>query len=225
MSLNAEDDYRAAGFSGRLPRGTRHALLIIDMVQAYLDPGCPLKLDGEAAVATSRRLLDAARAAGAPVVFTTVRYTPGGREGGLFYRKVPALETFVEGSPFGDFPPSLTPRPDELVVVKHYPSAFFGTSLASTLRVLGVDSVIVTGFSTSGCVRASALDALCHGFIPLVVADGCADRTADIHRHNLFDIANKIADVVALDEAVALMGRANALRASCSKEAGFFATS
>ena len=209
MSMDIDADYRRAGFGASLSPGGCPALLIVDMVRAYLDPACPLKLDGDKAVDAARVLVDTSRDFSVPVVFTTVRYTPGGREGGLFYRKVPALEAFVDGSPFGDFPALLTPRAGELVVVKHYPSAFFGTSLASTLRGLGVDTLVITGFSTSGCVRATALDAVCHGFVPLVAAEACADRTPQIHEHNLFDIGNKMAEVIGLDDARSVLaGRA-----------------
>ena len=148
------------------------------------------------------RLLAAARTAGIPVIFTNVEYQAGGMDGGLFYRKVPALKAFLKGSPMGDFPPELQPGANELVVTKQYASAFFGTSLAATLTSLGVDTLLVTGFSTSGCVRATALDTLQHGFIPIVVRDACADRHPAPHEANLFDLQAKYAEVV--DEAVAL---------------------
>lgn len=189
-------------FDGALRPGKRPALLIVDMVMAYLDPASPLYCAGEAALACVERLAAAARAVGHPVVFTAVEYQHGGLDGGLFYRKVPALRVFDRGSPLGAFPPTLTPRPGDIVVTKHYASAFFGTSLASTLRAMGIDTVLVTGYSTSGCVRATGLDALQHGFVPLVVRDGCADRHPGPHEANLFDLQAKYAEVV--DEATAL---------------------
>ena len=198
-----EADYAQAGFGGRLPFGRTPALLVIDVVQAYLDPASPLYAGVEAALESNVRLVEAARAAGAPVVYTAVAYGAGGADGGLFYRKVPALKAFDAGSSLGRFPPQIAPRDDEVVVVKQYASAFFGTSLASTLRVLGVDTVVMGGFSTSGCVRASALDALQHGFAPFVVREACGDRAAGPHEANLFDLQAKYAEVVPEAQAVA----------------------
>jgi nicotinamidase-related amidase len=154
--------------------------------------------------------LEAARASAIPIVFTNVVYQPGGKDGGLFYRKVPALRLFQSGSPLGAFPPGLEPREDETVVSKQYASAFFGTSLASTLHAQGVDTVLITGFSTSGCVRASALDALQHGFIPFVVRDACGDRHPGPHEANLFDLQAKYAEVVSEQEAIQALKRSSA---------------
>jgi maleamate amidohydrolase len=201
--LNA--DYAAAGFGGRLIFGRKPALLIIDVVMAYLDPASPLHGGFEPALASCERLVAEARRLGAPVIFTNVVYRAGGLDGGVFFRKVPALKAFLEGSPLGAFPPSLQPAPGELVVSKQYPSAFFGTALASTLRAQGVDTVVIGGFSTSGCVRASALDALQNGFIPFVVSDACGERERRPQEANLFDIQAKIGEVVDEERAVALM--------------------
>ena len=192
----------AGAFDGRLAAGRKAALLIVDVVSAYLDPASPLYAAGEAALASNERLVAAARLVGMPVIFTAGEYQAGGVDGGHFYRKVPALRAFLKGSALGAFPPSLQPHADDIVVTKQYASAFFGTSLAATLCALGVDTVLITGFSTSGCVRASAVDALQHGFIPLVVRDACADRDSRPHEANLFDLQAKYAEVV--DEAAAL---------------------
>jgi len=144
------------------------------------------------------------------VVHTQVVYTVGMADAGVFGRKVPALGVFAadaEGG-MGLVAPELTPRAGEVVVTKQYASAFFGTSLAATLTAAGVDTVVVGGFSTSGCVRASATDAVQHGFTPIVVGDACGDRTAAVHEANLFDLDAKYADVVDLDEALThLKGR------------------
>jgi maleamate amidohydrolase len=198
-------DYAAAGFGGKLPFGAHPALLIVDVVMAYLDPAAPLYAGVEDALASNERLVAAARDAGVPVVFTNVIYEKGGIDGGVFFRKVPALKAFERGSPQGAFPPTLQPRPGELIVSKQYPSAFFGTSLASTLHAAGIDTVMVTGFSTSGCVRATALDALCHGFVPFVISDACGDRDIRPHESNLFDMAAKMAEIVSEAEAIALI--------------------
>ncbi|MFS0850321.1 isochorismatase family protein [Novosphingobium panipatense] len=201
------EDYNRGGFGGALQPGKKPALLLVDVVVAYLTPGQPLYSPRfETALASCERLTDAARAAGVPVIFTNVVYRAGGKDGGLFYQKVPALEAFLEGSPLGAFPDTLQPRADEVVVTKQYASAFFGTSLAATLTSMGVDTLFITGFSTSGCVRASALDALQNGFVPLVVADACGERDERPHQANLFDLSKKYAEVITKDQAIALMG-------------------
>ena len=192
------EDYARAGFGGRLTFGQRPALVVVDVVQAYLDETSPLFAGPAAASALDviNGLIAAMRRAGRPVIYTNVVYQAHGLDGGLFYRKVPALKAFDQGSPLGAFPPSMTPAPDELVVTKQYASAFFGTSLAATLTAMGCDTVLVTGYSTSGCVRATALDALQNGFTPIVVADGCADRRPEPHQANLFDLQAKYAEVM-----------------------------
>src|SRR3546814_10952393 len=115
---------------------------------AYIDPASPLYLGPDNALPELVRLTKAARQAGAPVFFTNISYAPGGREGGLFYRKVPALKAFHAGSPLGAFPPQLMPQPGDHVVGKFYPSAFFGTALAPMLHAMGVDTLLLTGYST-----------------------------------------------------------------------------
>lgn len=205
---SAADNY-AGVFEGRLQPGTRPALLIVDVVAAYLTEGSPLFMETAAAARDSNaRLARAARAAGVPVVFTNVSYKPDGSDGGVFYRKAPVLKAFIEGSPLGAFPPGLTPEPGDKVFTKQYPSAFFGTGLAEALHAEGVDTVIVTGYSTSGCVRASALDAMQYGFVPLVVRKACADRHDGPHEANLFDLQAKYAEVISEAEALVVIGRA-----------------
>ena len=146
-----------------------------------------------------------ARDAGIPVIFTRVAYDSQGRDGGLFFRKVPALRVFTPGSPLAAYADGMEPLEDETVVTKQYASAFFGTSLASTLNAAGIDTVIIMGFSTSGCVRATALDALQHGFAPYVVREACGDRDQRPHEANLFDLQAKYAQVVSEKEILQLM--------------------
>jgi maleamate amidohydrolase len=192
-----------SSFSGRVGWGDRPAVLVIDLVRAYTEPGGPFELpDPGSAVSATAELVDAARAGGHLVVWTVVRYSPDLVDGGLFARKVPALAAFAEGTPGGWGELTLKPQPGEPVVVKQYASAFFGTSLASTLHALGVDTVVVSGVSTSGCVRASATDALGHGLRPQVVRQACADRSPALHESNLTDLDAKYADVIDLGEAL-----------------------
>lgn len=195
----------AGAFDGRLPFGQRPALVLVDLVEAYLQPGSPLYAGIESALESAVRMTAAAREAGIPIVFTNVEYQPGGVDGGVFYRKVPALSVFQQGSPLGAFPAVLSPRDGDIVITKRYASAFFATHLAATLTALGVDTVLICGTSTSGCIRATALDACQHGFLPFVVRDACGDRHQAPHEANLFDLQSKYAEVVSEAEAKELL--------------------
>jgi maleamate amidohydrolase len=202
MDLDA--DYARAGFARRLGWGKSPAVLLVDPALAYTSPESPLYLkSGQAAAEAMASLAAHARRSNVPVVWTSVRYADAScREAPLFAAKVPALAVFAAGSPFAGFAPPLAPADDELVVVKHYASAFAGTSLAAWLSSHGVDTLVIGGYSTSGCVRASAVDALQHGFRPMVVREACADREGGPHESNLFDLDAKYADVVTLEEAL-----------------------
>lgn len=205
---SASDNY-AGVYEGRLQPGVRPALLIVDVVEAYLTEGSALFMESAAAAKDCNcRLAAAARAAGVPVVFTNVSYKPDGSDGGVFYRKAPVLKAFVEGSPLGAFPDDLTPASGDRVFTKQYPSAFFNTGLADALHADGIDTLLITGYSTSGCVRASALDAMQYGFVPMVVRDACADRHAAPHDANLFDLQAKYAEVISEAEALAVIAAA-----------------
>lgn len=193
----------ASAFAGSLIAGQAPVLLLIDMMIAYLDPASPLYCEtAEDALQSAARLRDAAHHGGRPVVFTNVEYEPGGADGGIFYRKVPSLKAFDRGSPLGAFADDLTPALGDEVVTKQYPSAFFDTNLAESLRSQGIDTLIIGGYSTSGCVRATVVDAIQYGFVPLVVREACADRHASPHEANLFDMQAKYAEVIGEEEAI-----------------------
>ncbi|MEM7741099.1 MAG: isochorismatase family protein [Pseudomonadota bacterium] len=196
MATDLDKDYSEAGFGRTLEPGDTPALIIIDFVAAYLEEESPLYAGVETALASTCRVLAAARAAGVPIIHTCVEFTPGGLDGGVFYKKVGALKCFERGSPLGAFGEGLEPGPDEIVITKQYASAFFGTSLSATLTALGVNTTILTGVSTSGCVRATAVDAVQHGFVPLVVRDAVGDRDPRPHEASLFDLQAKYAEVV-----------------------------
>ncbi len=200
-----ERDYAASGFGRELGFGAAPAVLVVDVARAYLEPSSPLYAGVEDTVASIARVVGVARDAGHPVLHTQVRYARGGADGGLFRRKIPSLAVFEEGSPLAEPVREVAPRPGEVVVVKQYASAFFGTSLASTLRALQVDTVVVTGLTTSGCVRATAVDALQHGFAPVVVRDAVGDRDPRPHEANLLDLRAKYADVVSEADAVSAL--------------------
>ncbi|KAI0474908.1 putative N-carbamoylsarcosine amidase [Xylariaceae sp. FL0804] len=201
--------YARSGFARRMGWGATPALLLIDVCRAYWTPGSPLDCSANPAAArcpdAMRRLLAAARAAGCPVVWTAVEYCDKEmRDAGLFWLKSKSLDVFNVADTRGlaDWMPGLEPAEGELVIKKKYASAFFGTSLATDLRVMGADTAVICGVSTSGCVRASALDAMQSGFRPMVVGSACGDRSDEIQKANLFDLDAKYADVVAEDEAV-----------------------
>ncbi|MDU3042565.1 isochorismatase family protein [Bradyrhizobium sp.] len=202
MSSDATDNYKGV-YENRLGFGGRPALILIDFVQAYFEPGCDLYADVDDALAAAIRVRNAARAARVPVIYTNVVYHQHALNGGRFYQKAKPLRHFLAGSPLGAWPAGLDVRDDELVVSKQYPSAFFGTSLASTLTSWGIDTLIITGLTTSGCVRASCVDACSHGFIPVVVREACGDRHQGPHEANLFDMNAKYADVVSEQDALA----------------------
>lgn len=196
MDDDLDTDYRKAGFMADLGFGDSPALVVVDFLVAYLDKESPFYAGVESTLESAIRVRDAARAAGIPVIFTRVVFTPGGVDGGLFYRKVPSLYLLDEGSPLNELPVELSPDPGDLVIKKQYASAFFGTTLASTLNSLGVDTVIITGLTTSGCIRATAVDALQHGFVPIVVREAVGDRDDRVHDANMFDLRAKYADIV-----------------------------
>ncbi|MGB8327015.1 MAG: isochorismatase family protein [Steroidobacteraceae bacterium] len=187
--------------------GARPALIVIDFVRAYVTPGSPLCADFEAARQASRQLLAASRKAGILVVHTNLAYQAGGADGGVFFRKLPALRCFAPGADpkLSEFVTDLEPLPDELVITKQYASAFFGTSLASTLTARRIDTLLISGVTTSGCIRATAVDCCQHGFIPVVVRDAVGDRAAAQHEANLFDLQAKYAEVISLARAQAYL--------------------
>lgn len=205
MADDLLENYRKA-YDNKIGFGARPALILIDFAQAYFDPQCDLYAGVDAALASALRVREAAHQAGIPVVLTEVRYSPGGVDGGRFFEKAKPLRAFVKGQRTAEFAEGLTPRADEIVVTKQYPSAFFGTSLASTLTAIGVDSVILTGLTTSGCVRATCVDSMSCGFTTSVVREACGDRHPAPHEANLFDMHAKYADVVGEAEVLEFLG-------------------
>jgi len=196
-----DDDYAGAGFGRPLEWGSAPAVLVVDMVRAYFQPGAELYLGSRDCLDATARVLAAARARGVPVIYTRVEYGPGGVDGGLFFKKVGALRHFVAGAgnTLGEIVPEIAPGPNDLVITKQYASAFFGTSLAATLAAGRIDTLVVCGVSTSGCVRATAVDAISYGYLPVVVRQAVGDRDPRPHEASLFDLAAKYAEV--LDEA------------------------
>lgn len=195
------ENYKRA-FGEQIGFGRKPALLMIDFVQAYFDKSCALYADVEDALASAKRIRTIARLKEVPVIYTNVVYNKQALDGGRFYQKSAVLHHFLAGSPMGAWPDGFDVADDELVISKQYPSAFFGTSLASTLTTWGIDTLVHTGLSTSGCVRATCVDSCSYGFIPIVVRDAVGDRHRAPHESNLFDMDAKYGDVVSEAEII-----------------------
>jgi maleamate amidohydrolase len=201
------DSQQFPGIGGRSGFGQRPAIVVVDLSTAFTDPSSPLGADLDDVVGGVNRLLAAARAKGdVPIVFTTVEY--GERErvsARAMLRKFPAALVVEPGSPWTAIDPRLEQREQEPLVTKVFPSAFFGTTLGTYLTAQGCDTVIVTGASTSGCVRATAVDAVSHGFQVIVPRDAVGDRLPSAHEANLRDIDMKYGDVLTVAEVVKLL--------------------
>lgn len=192
----------AGVWDNRIGFGQKPVVLVIDFVQGYTRPEAPLYAPGVArCVKEVPALLDVARRKKVRVIHTRVLYNPVTFEdGGMWIKKAPVLKLLVPGSKYTEFCPEVKPRKGETVIVKNYASCFFGTSLAATLTAMGCDTVIITGCTTSGCIRASAVDAVQFGFRPIVVRECVGDRHDGPHEANLFDINAKYGDVVSKAE-------------------------
>lgn len=198
--------YRRHGLAGRVGFGREPAVLVVDFIIGFTDRGSPLASDLDDELDATSSLLTVARGRSVPVFFTTTAYSEDLAEAGLFPRKVPSLATLVRGTRWTEIDPRLRRRATEPVIEKHYASAFFGTSLAATLAGSGIDTLIVAGCTTSGCIRATVVDALQHGFRAIVPRECVGDRSESQHRANLVDIDGKYGDVVALMEVISYLG-------------------
>jgi maleamate amidohydrolase len=198
----AREIYARARLGEPVTMGSRPAVLVVDFSCGFTDPACGLGSDLTAEVEATRELLDVARGKGLLVVFTTIGYEPSLKDGALWLQKVPALGELQIGGRWVEIDPRLEPREDEPVVLKKGASAFFGTNLAAILVAHGVDSVVLCGATTSGCIRASAVDLLQLGWPTLVPRECVGDRAQAPHDSNLFDIQAKYADVVSAAEAL-----------------------
>ena len=193
----------AKGFAGRVGFGSRPAVLVVDLIRAFTDPACPLGSDLDAEIENTRRILEAARAAGAVVVMSTSYYDEALDEAGLWSLKIPSSEWLTEGTEWVQIDERLARAKGDMLLVKKYASCFFGTDLMSRLVSRGVDTLIITGCTTSGCVRASAVDACSYGLRTIVVEDAVGDRAPLSHLTCLFDMDAKYADVVTTETVIA----------------------
>ena len=196
-------DYERKGFAARAGFGRKPALLVIDFINGFTDPGTDLGGDFTSEIEATARLQSAFRRAGLPIAYTTVAYHPDLSDGATFVRKVPALGLLIRGTAWTEVDRRLRPEPGEIVAEKQFASAFFGTGLDARLKGFGVDTLVLTGCTTSGCVRASAIDSMQYGYHTIVARDAVGDRAAGPHEANLFDIDAKYGDVVASREVLA----------------------
>jgi maleamate amidohydrolase len=201
MTGSADQNYEGV-WDGRLGFGKKSAVIVIDLLQGYTTEGSALYAPGVVeCVKEMPELLEVARAKGVPVIHTQVRYTPPDyADGGVWVKKAPVLKDLVEGHPYAAFCEEVIPREGEIIITKQYASAFFGTSLIATLTGLGVDTLIITGCTTSGCIRATAVDTVQHGLRPICVRECVGDRHEGPHEANLFDINAKYGDVISKQE-------------------------
>jgi nicotinamidase-related amidase len=201
----AREVYKRARLGESVTLGERPAVLVVDFSCGFTDPECALGSDLAAEVEATRGLLDVARGRGVPVIFTTIGFEPNRKDGALWLQKVPSLGALEVGGRWVEIDPRLERQDDETVVLKKGASAFFGTNLGAILVAQRVDTVILCGATTSGCVRATAVDLLQHGFPTIVPKDCVGDRAQAPHDANLFDIQAKYADVVTLEDALAYL--------------------
>ena len=199
--------YEHAQLGHRLGFGKKPALIVVDFQLGFTVPEqSPLAGNLDVEVAATNELIAAARKKDIPVIFTVVGYDPHRQDdAGLWPEKAPSLRMLTIGSDLVKLDPRLNHEPGDLVITKKYASGFFGTYLASTLTMQSVDTAIVTGCTTSGCVRATVMDALANGFRPIVPIECVGDRAQEPHQANLFDIGAKYGDVMPLQEVLAYL--------------------
>lgn len=193
---DVDADYDDAAFGASVGLGDQPALLIIDLINAFTDPDTDLGSDVTDTIEQTARLLSAFREYDLPRYFTTVAFEESYGDAGRFIEKVPALRELRLGTEAVEVDDRVAPVGDERVVLKKYASAFFGTDLQTELTTHRVDTLILAGVTTSGCIRATAVDSLQHGYRTIVPADAVGDRAEGPHRANLFDIDAKYGDVV-----------------------------
>ncbi|WP_322866632.1 isochorismatase family protein [Aquicoccus sp. G2-2] len=201
--MSQEKIYMDAGFGARVPRGPHPALIVVDFSYGFTDAAYPTASEAGPQIAATNRLIALAREKNVPVIFTVIAFNKAELKILPWLKKATGMKTLEEGSRLVEVDGRLDRVPDDPVVVKKGASAFFGTNLAAQLSGAGVDTVVLTGATTSGCVRASAVDAVQSGFNVLVAGDACADRARPPHDAALYDIAQKYGDVIETDEAAA----------------------
>lgn len=200
MTGTKDDVYEEAGIGGEIGFGESPAIVVVDLQTAFTDPECPLGSDLDGTVEANAELLGVAREHEIPIFFTRCVYREDARDGAVFAEKIPSTRELTRGSPWLEIDPRLNPTEEDHVVEKQQPSGFFETELDTMLTYEGVDTTVITGATTSGCVRATVVDACSHGYRPIVPVDCVGDRAEDPHEANLFDMGSKYADLMSHDD-------------------------
>jgi maleamate amidohydrolase len=201
-----EEFFRQRGFGLKIGFGERPALIVIDMLKGFTDAAMPLGANLDREIEAQKPLLKVAHERGIPVIFSTVMYHEADiRDAGIWGLKQKGALTLTADSEAVKVDPRLDRRPSDSLLVKRYASCFFGTDLVPRLTSRRIDTLIIVGCTTSGCVRATAVDAVQNGFRPMVVREAVGDRSAAAHEQSLFDLNAKYADVVSLDETLHYM--------------------
>jgi maleamate amidohydrolase len=194
--------YAKRGFGLRMGFGERPALIVVDFINAFTDPGLPLGGNLDTEIEATNELLQVARDTCIPIFFTVEAYEEQDfRDAGLWMLKQRGILSLAAGTPAVQLDPRLERRENEPTILKKYASAFFGTDLITRLNTRRIDTLLITGCTTSGCVRATAVDALQWGIRPMVIREAVGDRDERAHRQSLIDLQQKYADVVTLGEA------------------------
>jgi len=199
--------YHGQGMAEEIGPGSRPAVLVVDFQKGLTDKDKPAGADMDREVNSTAALLEKARHKNLPVIFTVIAYHSSLKDGGLLLKKVPVLQNYLEGSEFSEIDARLEAAPEEPVLVKKYASCFYGTPLASMLTAQAIDTLIITGCITSGCIRATAVDSMQHGFRTIIPRECVADRSRIPHEVNLMDIQARYADVISLEKVLAYIDK------------------
>lgn len=202
-----QEIYEGARLGQAFSLGQNPAVLVVDFSRGFTNPECALGADMTNEIEATKRVLDSARKQGCPVIFTTIGFEPSLKDGALWTQKIPTLGDLQIGGKWVDIDPRLERREDETVVLKKGASAFFGTNLSAIFATQKVDTVVLCGATTSGCIRATVIDLLQYGYPALVPRECVGDRAPEPHEANLVDIQAKYGDVVPVDEAIAYLER------------------
>ncbi|WP_434290388.1 isochorismatase family protein [Celeribacter sp. SCSIO 80788] len=193
--MSQSDTYKAAGFGVSVPRGTKPGIVVVDFSYGFTDLQYPTASDAALQMARTKEICDAARAKGFPVIFTTIAYHPGELDKLPWLKKATGMRALIENTRLVEIDAATGIQPEDAIVTKKGASSFFGSTLNALLTGAGVDTVVVTGATTSGCVRATVVDAVQSGYTVLIPRDCCADRAEAPHEANLYDMDQKYGDV------------------------------
>ena len=207
-SQDMESFFRQRGFGRTIGFGERPAVIVIDIIGAFTNPDMPLGANLDTVIEQTNRILAPARAANLPIFFSSVAYEDKDlRDAGIWAIKMAGVMTLRAGTPEVEADPRLGRRAGEPLIVKKYASVFFGTDLITRLHTLKIDTLILTGCTTSGCVRATAVDGLQYGFRVMVAREAVGDRAQPAHEQSLFDLNAKYADVVPVDDVLTYLSK------------------